>query len=79
MLCVGLLTGLLQNSWPKTFDWYLYAFDGSLGVAPGSLVTHWWKAKPVVAALSTATYGLFLVFLGIFRVHRYQCCPAAVR
>jgi len=58
---------LAKNAWPKTFDWYLYAFDASLGVTPGAAVSNWWKATPWLAAVCAVTYTGFLIFPALFR------------
>jgi hypothetical protein len=63
----GLVMGLVEKLWPKTFDLYLYAFDCSLGISPGVAVTRWWKEIPALWIVSTVTYGGLLLFPPLYR------------
>lgn len=61
-LVAGVAMEYVADRVPPAYDLYLYAFDGSLGIAPGASVAKLFDALPWLAIAASAVYALLLLF-----------------
>ena len=61
-LIAGVSMDFVTKTVPPAYDLYLYAFDSSLGLAPGASVAKLFDALPSLGMAASIVYALLLVF-----------------
>ncbi len=61
-LVAGVSMNAVTKAAPSAYDLYLYAFDSSLGIAPGASVVKLFDALPWLGIAASAIYALLLIF-----------------
>lgn len=61
-LIAGISMNAVTKSQPAAYDTYLYAFDSSLGIAPGASIARLFNALPWIGIAASTVYALLLTF-----------------